>query len=199
MVRGWSVVVAALLIAPILGGCSSDDPKAAPPARVTPLSKLDVTSVRLARAEFCDRVPTSAVRRALGADPATDASWGNGDPVDGEGGTGDIGHEIGCSWTGPGGSAARAWVFARPITAVFAAALVRRAGHESGCTAEPAKILGSPAVLQSCTPARGVHRLRRAGLFGETWLTCEVSGPAAGLQARTDAWCAQVVAALDAP
>jgi hypothetical protein len=155
--------------------------------------------LRLARAEFCDQVPEAAVRRALGGSPTTGASWGNGDPVDGEGGTGDVGHEIGCSWTAATGASVRAWVFARPVTAAFAATLVAQASRQRGCTATPTKVLGDPALLQSCELPGGVHRLRRAGLVGDTWLTCEVTGAAPGLRPRTDAWCAQVIAALNSP
>lgn len=197
MVRSWRITAAALLLAPALAGCSSDKPKATPIPSATPITKLDVASVRLARAEFCDRIPKSSVRRALGGDAQSDESWRNGDPVSGEGGTGDIGHEIGCAWTGTTGAAARAWVFARPITTTFALSLVRRAGSTSGCTATSSKVFGDPSVLQSCTLSGGVHRMRRAGLFADAWLTCEVSGPAEGLRERVDGWCAHVVAALD--
>jgi hypothetical protein len=196
MVSRWSVAVAGLLLVPSVAACSSDGPKAAPTATATPLSKLHVSSLRLARAEFCDQVPKSAVRRALGADPSSDASWGNGDPVDGEDGTGDIGHEIGCSWNSTQ-AAARAWVFARPVTSAFAADLVRQPDHGVGCTTTPTTDFGSPSVLQSCRSPRGVLELRRAGLFGDTWVTCEVSNVSTP-RARLDAFCAQVVAALDA-
>lgn len=198
MVRRWSVLVAALLLGPVLlTGCSSDH-KPPPVAKPTPLAKLKVSSLRLARAEFCDRVPKAAVRRALDADPSADASWGNGDPVDGTGGTGDVGHEIGCSWTAASGSAVRAWVFARPVTRVFAATLVAQAGRQRGCAVTRESVLGDPALLQRCTLAGGVQRARRAGLVGTTWVTCEVTGPAAMVRARLDPWCAEVVAALSA-
>jgi hypothetical protein len=199
MVRGWSVAVAGLLLVPALAACSSDDAPDRATAGPTPLAKLHVASLRLARAEFCDQVPKVAVRRALGGPPTTDASWGNGDPVDGEGGTGDVGHEIGCSWTATTGASVRAWVFARSVTAAFAATLQSQESRQRGCTVTPTKVLGDPALLQACTLPGGVHRLRRAGLVGDTWLTCEVSGEPTGLRARMDAWCAQVVAALDTP
>lgn len=198
MVRRWSVLVAALLLCPaLLTGCSSDDkpPAAATP---TPLAELKVSSLQLARAEFCDRVPKAAVRRALGADPSSDASWGNGDPVDGAGGTGDVGHEIGCSWSTASGSAVRAWVFARPVTPGFAATLVKQAGRQRGCTVTRGTVLGDPAFLQRCTVTDGVLRARRAGLVGTTWVTCEVTGPAPATRTRLDPWCAEVVAALSA-
>jgi len=194
------LLVAALLVAPLLAGCSgSDDAAPRPTTSPTPIGKLDAASVRLVRADFCDRVPASAVGAALGGKATTDDSWGNGDPVPASaGGNGEVGHEIGCSWTGADGAAARAWMFARPVTAAFATTLVRQAAKQAGCTTETSPTFGSPALLQTCTagPPNGVGRVRRAGLFTDTWLTCDVSGTSApDLAKRTDRWCAAVVAA----
>jgi len=198
MVSSWRVAVAALLLAPVLAGCSSDEPAAEATAAPTPIAKLDVAAVQLARATFCDRLPDAAVRRALGGDLDTDESWGNGDPLPGDDGSGDVGHEIGCGWTSAAGSSARAWVFARPVDASLAGSMVVQAGRLKGCTAERTPTFGSPAVLQTCTLTGGVQRVRRAGLFGDTWLTCEVSGPSSETpRDRADGWCASVVAALD--
>jgi hypothetical protein len=202
------VLVAALLSAALTAGCSGGDQPSTTPttARPTPLAKLDAGRVQMARAAFCDRVSTEEVRRALGAKPDTDEGWGNGDPVptrDGAGsagGSGDVGHEIGCGWTTSAGAAARAWVFARPVSADLAATLVTRAGRQPGCTASQDKVFGRPALLQTCTLAGDTARVRRAGLFGDTWLTCELAGPAATRpRARLDAWCAAAVAALRVP
>ena len=199
MRRRWSTIGAAVVAALVLAGCSgSDDPPAAESAEPTPLARIDVGTVRLARAEFCDRLPDSAVRRALGGDPESDDSWGNGDPVPGDNGSGEVAHEMGCAWTGPGGTHARAWVFGRPVAAAFASTLVRQAGRQKGCSSDPAPIFGTPALLQTCTLAGGVQRVRRAGLFGDTWLTCEVSAATSSRpEQRLDAWCSSVVAALD--
>jgi hypothetical protein len=200
MVGRRGLVVALLVLAPLLAGCSgSDDASPEPTARPTPIAKLDVAAVRLARAEFCDRLPGATVEAALGGKPDSDDSWGNGDPIpNASGESGDVGHELGCAWTGPSGAAARAWVFARPVDAAFAGALVRQAGQQPDCTARQTAEFGSPAVLQSCTLPGDVQRVRRAGLFGDTWLTCEVSGRSdPSLARRTDRWCAAVVAALD--
>jgi hypothetical protein len=145
-------------------------------------------------------VSDAAVEDALGGKPESDDSWGNGDPVPGPAGdSGEVGHELGCSWSGPSGATARAWVFARPVTPDFAARLVREPGQLQGCTAEQAPTFGTPALLQTCTLPDGVQRVRRAGLFGDTWLTCELSAaPSPALAKRTDQWCAAAVAALDA-
>jgi hypothetical protein len=202
----WPVLVAALLFVALTAGCSGGgQPSAtATTVRPTPLAKLDAGRVRVARAAFCDRVSADEVRRALGAEPDADESWDNGDPVppqDGAGsagGSGDVGHEIGCGWTTSAGATARAWVFARPVAADLATTLVKQAGRRAGCAASQDHVFGRPALLQTCTLAGDTARVRRAGLFGDTWLTCELAGPAASRpRARLDAWCAAVVAALD--
>lgn len=194
-----AVVVTALV------GCSEDEPSAEPSAEPTSLAQIEVDEVRLARVDFCDRVADSAVRRALGADPTGDEAWGNGDPAPGT--SGDVAHEVGCAWNGPARTSARAWVFARPVAADLAESLVRRAGDRRGCETEPARGFGRPALGQSCTLPDGTTRVRRAGLFGDTWLTCELTlSPAdadggapddTDLPDRTDTWCATVLTALD--
>jgi hypothetical protein len=197
--RSWAV--GALLLAPLAAGCSGSGGGAPEPtARPTPIAKLDVGTLRLARADFCGRVPDAAVRRALGGKAEADGRWGNGDPVATDEGSGDVGHEIGCAWTGAGGAAARAWVFARPVDASSADGIVRAAGRQADCSAEPTPVFGAPALLQNCKLAGGLVRARRAGLFGDTWLTCEVTAPAATPEKQRtstlDSWCATVVAAL---
>ena len=201
----WSAFVAVALVGLLAAGCSGGgQPRGGKPAtaRPTPLAKLDTGTLRVARATFCDQVSPTEVRRALGAKPDADEHWDNGDPVPSTGpgdstGSGDVGHELGCAWTTTAGSAARAWVFARPVTSDFAGTLVAQAGRQPDCTAAPARDFGTPAVLQTCTRPSGTERVRRAGLFGDTWLTCELAGPAASRpRARLDDWCAAVVAAL---
>ena len=193
----------AVVLATVLSGCSgSHAPRTAPAPRPTPITKLDVASVRVARVGFCDQVPATAVRRALGAEPESDTHWGNGDPLPSDStsaSAGDLTHELGCAWTGPAGAAARAWVFGRPATAAFAQTLVAAAGRQPGCRAEPTTVFGNPAVLQTCELPGGVRRIRRAGLFGDSWVTCEVSGPVSpDLATRTDAWCGAVIDAVQA-
>jgi len=185
------------LVAPVLAGCGgSGGPPAADTPASTPITKLDVTGVRLARAPFCDRLTEAAVREALGGPAQADDAWSNGDPVPGSGSPGQVGHEFGCSWTGADGAVVATWVFARPVSADFATSIVREATRER-CAAQPATTFGSPALVQTCARQPGLERVRRAGLFGDTWLTCEVTGPASEATARTDRWCATTVSALD--
>src|SRR5687767_10681006 len=178
MVRRSCVVVAMLLVAPLLVGCSGSEEPSAPESTAgpTPLATLDVSEVHLARAEFCDRVPDSAVRDALGADPESDDGWTIGDPPPG-GDAADPAHEFGCAWTTQDGRATRAWVFARPVSADFAATLVPKPGRRGGCEVLAPTAFGSPSYARACSAAGSTAAHRRAGLFGDTWLTCELSVP----------------------
>ena len=200
MARRWAGALPVLLAIALTGCSGSHSPTSTPTPRPTPIAKLDVAAIRVARVGFCNQVPAPAVRRALGAKPEADMHWGNGDPLPRDSTTattGDLTHELGCAWTGPSGSAARAWVFGRPTTAAFAQTLVTQAGKQPGCKAEPTNVFGKPALLQTCDLPGGVQRVRRAGLFGDSWVTCEVSGPTApDLPTRTDAWCGAVVGAV---
>jgi hypothetical protein len=197
MTRSAVAPALALVAATVLAGCdgSSED---APLTRSAPTSiaQLDVAGVRLARAPFCDRLTDAAVREAVGGPATSSDAWTNGDPVPTDGSPGQVGHEFGCSWTGADGLTASAWVFARPVSPDFATTVVRGAGRD-GCSTQPGVGFGSPALVQTCPATAGLERVRRAGLFGDTWLTCEVTGPASVVHARVDRWCATTVSALD--
>jgi hypothetical protein len=85
------------------------------------------------------------------------------------------------------------------VSADYAKTLVRQATRRKGCRAQATPTFGTPAVLQACTLTDGLERVRRAGLFSDTWATCEITAPTAPrLQARTDKWCVAIVSALDA-
>jgi hypothetical protein len=184
----WAFLGPALLLLTL--GCGGDPGPAAPKsAAPTTLDQLADGSVRVVRVAFCDLVPAKAVRAALAAKVTRARSWRNGDPVPEAGGQ--TGHELGCAWFAGQGRAARAWVFAQPVRPAFAATLVRRAASQPRCRATPSKAFGTPSLVQTCREAGHRQRVRRAGLFGDTWLTCEVSGPGTprGLRQRADAWC----------
>jgi len=169
--------------------------------------------MRLPRIDFCSLVPTRAVAGALGGRPQARRTWGNGDRLALRG-VEDTVAETGCAWsrpdgptagrgTAPSSTTARAWVFARPVEQADAAAVVAQAGAVRGCRVPAGPAYGDPSVTQLCSsPAAGLaageQRVRHAGLFGTTWLTCEVQGPASGtLRSRADAWCVEVANALD--
>ncbi len=85
-------------------------------------------------------------------------------------------HEIGCAWStddgappGPGCSHAR-W------TEAFAQDRDRLEPEDQGLPGRPpARRTANPSVTQTCRLPDGTTRVRHAGLFGQTWLTCEVA------------------------
>ena len=157
--------------------------------------------MQVPRIEFCASVPDEAVSDALGGKADSKAAYGNGDREKLDGAGEDVLHELGCSWStdagldreGVGVRAARSTPPSRGARSPRAAA-PRGAGSSSG----PA--FGTPTVTQVCRRPGGEQRVRHAGLFGQTWLSCEVSAPSAqatGIRERADAWCVQVANALD--
>lgn len=198
--RAGGVVVSATLVAVLAGGCgplSSSPPRPSP----TPIGRLNTTAMNLPRLEFCRLVPDQAVRTALGGRPADRATWGNGDAPAQTGLPADRLHELGCAWTGPRGWTARAWVFAQPVEPALARTVVADAGREAGCRTPPGPTFGDPTYTQVCAERGGIQRVRHAGLFGQSWLTCEVAAPASAdateVDDRADAWCVSVANALD--
>ena len=195
MRKGLLVTLVCLLLA--LAGCSDSEPGSPRTTAPRAIGDLDPASMSLVRVEFCDLVPAGAVQAALGAVPAGDTSWRNGDPVPG-GSADEIGREFGCGWSAAAGSTARAWVFARPVTPPFARTLVRSAAKTDGCRSARSAF-GRPAVLETCSRANNKQLARHSGLFGDTWLTCEVTQPGTrkAATARANAWCLAVAGALD--
>src|SRR4051794_17973084 len=112
-------VTVALAVSLLLAGCGGDQPASTPSPVPTSIAGLDSTTMRVVRVAFCDLVPKTAVRAALGAGPTPARSWRNGDPVREAGN--ELGHEFGCAWSGAHRRVARAWVFARPVTPAYAA------------------------------------------------------------------------------
>src|ERR1043165_4139732 len=88
-------LVALLLVA--TAGCSEEPKKAAPAPAPTPMASLNTTAMEVPRIEFCQLVPDAAVRRALGQDPDSDSSYGNGDEQELAGVGSEVVHEIGCT------------------------------------------------------------------------------------------------------
>jgi hypothetical protein len=191
------LLLGALLLVAGCGGSKS----APPPPTPTPISHLSTSGMDLPRLEFCWLVPDRAVQAALGGEAGDHTGYGNGDRPSEAGVPDDVLHELGCTWTRSGGWAARAWVFAQPVEAPLARRVVAAAGHESGCRTPAGPAFGAPSYTQVCAEKGGAQRVRHAGLFGQTWLTCEVAGPhgadADQIRRRADAWCVSVANALD--
>jgi hypothetical protein len=154
------------------------------------------------RIDFCPLVPKSAVSSALGGEPDDDAAYGNGDEATLPGVGADVVHEIGCSWGRDDGTTAGAWVFARPVDAVLARKVIAAGKEKKGCRTVAGPSYGDPSATQVCRLPGGESRLRHSGLFGATWLTCQISTKGADtapadLRRRADRWCVEVVNAVN--
>jgi hypothetical protein len=194
--QGLSILVTALLVAT---GCSKDETTAPTPSP-TPLASLNTAAMQVPRIEFCKLVPDSAVKDALDGSPDSAASYGNGDDVEVPDVGKEVVHETGCSWSTDAGAVARAWVFARPVDTAFARTAIASNRETPGCRITRGPSYGDPSVTQTCRQPGGSARVRHAGLFGQTWLTCEVTDPADGVpavRARADSWCVEVLNALN--
>lgn len=188
-----AVAVVALLA--FASGCLESDAEPKPP-KPTPIGKLQTASMIIPREAFCEQVPAKAVEAAIKGVVDNAREW-----TDGEAGkTGDVGQEFGCEWKSADGLEARAWVYARPVTGKFAREVIDKTSRRPLCTPERPPAFGSPSQLQVCQLGGGVLRVRHAGLFGDAFLTCEVSAPTADrqqLRVRAGTWCVDVAKALD--
>ncbi len=199
-----TVVVVAVGLVVALGGDDDPEPTSAPSPSptptatpVVPLAEVDTLTTAVRREAFCDAVAPEAVEAALGGPAADTTTYVDGQNAQVTGQVRDIAHEFGCGWTTKT-AAARAWVFAPPVTPRAATALVRDARQEEGC--EPladAATFGSPSLALLCRTPRGLQVSFR-GLFGDAWLTCSVAGQLdrAEVVERADRWCVSVLGAL---
>jgi hypothetical protein len=197
--RPCALTAAAVTLLLLLSGCS-EEKKATPKPSPTPIASLNTVAMQVPRIEFCGLVPTSAVSDALGGKAESKAAYGNGDEQEVRSVGKDVVHEIGCTWSGKDDATARAWVFARPVDTAFARTIVASSKAKKGCRTVAGPAFGKPSTTQVCSFADGTRRLRHAGLFGQTWLTCEVASTGtddAILRTRTNAWCVQVANALN--
>lgn len=179
----------------LLSGCQRDTPDTVAPApSPTPIEQLNTAQMALPRINFCSLVGDAAVAAVLDAERWEARSWDNGEhaPVttDGE----DVVAEHLCEWATDDGATARAWVFSPPVDRRFARQVARAERRAEGCEAPPAPDFGKPSVLQVCADG-DQHRVRRAGLFQDTWFGCELTASAepADVRRRADAWCSLLV------
>lgn len=181
-----------------VGGCAGARPPAAAPTPApTPIARLNTAEMSIPRIDFCTLVPAQAVRQALRAKPSTSQGWGNGDQTGVPGEGRQVVAEHGCAWSA-GAASARAWIYAPPVGAALARAVAQQAAHERDCHDVNGPAFGTPSVVQVCS-ASGSQRVRHAGLFTDTWLSCEVGdqAPVAQVRRRADAWCVAIATALN--
>jgi hypothetical protein len=183
-----------------LRGGAEPSPHTGPaPYRSVPLEDYDTTVVDVTRAGFCDRIAPDAVSAALGADAKDNTSYANGDKVELVPRETDVAHEYGCTYLGPHGTEARAWVFAPPVTVDRARQLVDEASGISGCKRQrPAPAYGDPGVALVCGYRKDDFASYR-GLFGDAWLACSLGlpkrTPEQQLLDRAGKWCVAVAQA----
>jgi hypothetical protein len=193
--------ITALVVAVLALGataCDSGEPRTAPTAPPTPLAQLNGTAMDIPRIDFCSLVPKVAIRQALAARRWDGEKWGNGDKAD-VAGTTDVVAEHGCRWRSSAGtSQAAAWVFAGPADQTLAHRVIRQSRTTTACHLVAGPTFGDPSLTQVCQ-VPGSVRVRHAGLFGDTWLTCEVvaATSVASVRARADAWCVEVANTLN--
>ena len=199
--RAVAPAVLTLVAVLALTGCGgSGTPESDSTPAPTPIGQLNTDAMTLARVDFCALLPDSAVRKALDGGLGDQVSWRNGERALIDTDKSDVAHEYGCAWT-RAQYAASAWIFARPITTEFAKAVLDKSAHRTNCTAEAGPDFGSTHQQQSCRLPDGTKRVRLAGLFKDTYLTCQVQAPAKvddhTLAERAHAWCVEVANATN--
>lgn len=196
----------AALLAPALlsTGCTSSplgEPQPEPTRPAAPAdAKLDLSRLPIPRGDICGLLAEDDVKKALHGPVSSTHHYGNGDEVEVGPGLRDVSHEFGCVFAGGQGTTARVWVFARPVARPEADSLVRRERHERDCTFPKPVGFGSPSLTSLCERSSTV-RARLEGLFGDTWVGCELSGPSEtrrALARRAVAWCTDVVTTVGA-
>lgn len=196
---------ALLTLVPVgIGVVVADDrtpDREAAPYDGTDLADFDTSAAVVQRAPFCELIPEDAVAAALGT-KAERTTYANGEESDLLPG-GDVAHEYGCAFSTGTASAgdARAWVFAPPVTLARAEELVA-AAPPKGCRVETAApAYGTPSLAQVCA-AGDLRTASFRGLFGDAWLSCSLTLPAADasdLLARAGRWCVAVAEASSVP
>ncbi len=175
---------------------------------------LDLSALAVPRADVCGLLAADDVEQALGGPLAGTDHYGNGDTAEVAPGRVDVVHEFGCVYLGKDGTAARTWIFARPVLPQEARELVRRARRGRDCAFPASVRFGTPSLTSVCevegAPTEGpLVRARLEGLYGDAWMGCEVSEPTAEPTAqptaqdgradvvqRAEQWCTEVVTAI---
>lgn len=204
VVRGGGVSARLLVVILALGlsllsACGGkEEPKAAPTP--TPLTEMPVEKIELPRLDFCKLVQPRTIAAALGAsgsklpEGTEETFHGNGDEVELSPNQNQRLQELGCDWTLDTESAS-AWIFARAVDEPFAQSIIDSARPQKGCRITGGGF-GTVGLSQECTAADGATRVRHAGLFGQTWLTCQVTG-VTDVNARTELWCSSLINELN--
>jgi hypothetical protein len=184
---------------------ASQAPSASPVTGAEPV-ELDVSRLPIPRAPFCGDLDAAEVGRVLDGDIEDASAYGTGDTVRVAPGVRDVVHEYGCRFRGPDAEA-RVWVFAAPVTRAEARRLVREARAVDGCREiRTGTAYGRPGVTRLCrgegsgTGDEKEVEVGARGLFGDAWLSCQVTAAdqAAAVTRRAERWCVHVATELAA-
>jgi hypothetical protein len=192
-----------LLSAGCTGGEDEPAPEAEPSTPSTPLESYAADTVVLQRAPFCERISASAVEEALGGEPTRSSAYDNGERTRVSDDVRDVAHEYGCDYVAEDGTTARAWLFAPPVTSARARELIKLARGQKGCRPEPGDPgFGQHSLALVCVSDDEMTASYR-GLFGDSWLSCEISVPAGEVEQpalidRAGRWCVQAAEAARA-
>jgi hypothetical protein len=208
-----AALLAGAATAAVLLDGSSGEPDRRPASQAPPTSpvtsaepvELDVSRLPIPRAPFCGDLDGVEVGRALDGDIQDASAYGTGDRVRVAPGVRDVAHEYGCAFTGPDAEA-RVWVFAAPVTRAEARRLVRDARAVDGCrVVRTGTAYGRPGTTLLCRDRRGGGgseevEVSARGLFGDAWLSCQVTAAdrAADVTRRAERWCVHVATELAA-
>lgn len=210
-VRAWvgAVLLVGVVLAVIAGfwyaavrDPASRDARPGASPSPTPLSEVDVSDRRIPRSTFCAALEQDDIVAALGGPVTRTAHYESGDRVTLAPGLTDVAHEYNCGYSAAGGATARAWVFAAPVARTTALRLVRGATGQTGCRlVANGPRFGAPSTASVCRTGKEpatVVTLR--GLFGSSWLSCELTVPRASDEAgpvrRAERWCVQVATSM---
>ncbi len=203
----------------LLAGCTSapeepDQTTGVAPSGAPGAAHLDLSGLPIPRSDVCALLAEDDLEQALGAPVAQTGHYGNGEELEVAPGRVDISHEYGCVFEAGDGTTARTWIYARPVMRPEARTLVRRARHGRDCAFPESIRFGTPGLTSVCEVASRAAdgplvRARLEGLFGSTWMGCEVAEPLerpsgssptprADVVQRAEQWCTEVVTAIAA-
>ena len=202
-----AVVLTTAVVGTALAVRSPSEETPAAPEPTTPgagYERMDLSALPIARDEFCDRVPETAVEDVLGGPASSTDHYDSGERATLAPGVRDIAQEYNCGYVATDGTRARIWVFAEPVQTFEAKMWVRQARAAEGCQPAKGPAFGTPTATTACTTDNPASRgVTLRGLFGDAWLSCQVTVPgrpaAAAVVARADDFCVEVVTTLGAP
>ena len=205
-------LLAGVAVAAVVVDRPAAEPDPSPASQVPPTSpvpgtgpvELDVSRLPIPREPFCGNLDGAEVGRALAGDLEDASAYATGDTVRFAPGVRDVAHEYVCVFSGSQAEA-RVWVFAAPVTRAEARRLVRQTRAVAGCReVRTGTAYGRPGITRLCRE-RGEAgdeqwEVSARGLFGDAWLSCQLTAadPGEDVTRRAERWCVHVATELGA-